>query len=219
MIDTILFDMDGTVLNTLEDLKDSTNYALTSFGLPKRSLEEVRKFVGNGVELLIERAVDGALTKTDQDKCLATFKKHYSQNMNNKTCPYDGILDLIKTLLEKRYKIAIVSNKFDSAVKDLNRIYFEGLFPVAIGSTEFLAKKPSPDLVMKALTELESDGKNTLYVGDSDVDCLTAKNSHLSFVGVTWGFRDEELLRSLGAECIIHKPEQLLEILNRRNHS
>lgn len=217
MTDTIIFDLDGTLLDTLEDLKDSVNYALNSFGLPERSLSEVRSFVGNGVELLMERAIAGAVSKEEEKKCLSLFKEHYNSNMNNKTKPYDGIRSLIKILLERNYYIAIVSNKFDSAVKDLNEIYFEGMFPVAIGSSETVEKKPAPDSVFEALRQLGVSKESALYVGDSDVDVMTAKNSDLPCVGVTWGFRDEELLREMGADFIIHKPEQLLDILDRRN--
>lgn len=214
MTDTVIFDLDGTLLNTLEDLKDSVNYALVSFELPERSLEEVRRFVGNGVEFLMERAVAGALSEEDEQKCLSVFKEHYSGNMNHKTKPYDGMVALIKSLLEKDYHIAIVSNKFDSAVKELNQIYFEGLFPVAIGSSEKVAKKPAPDSVFEALKQLGTRKEQALYVGDSDVDVMTAKNSGLPCVGVTWGFRDEELLREMGADYIIHEPMQLLEVLD-----
>lgn len=214
MIDTIIFDLDGTLLNTLEDLTDSTNYALAKFNLPERTMEEVRHFVGNGVELLIKRAVAGAIAAEEEAKCLAVFKQHYHKNMNNKTKPYDGILELIKTLLKNRYHIAIVSNKFDSAVNKLNNTYFEGLFPVAIGASDIVAKKPAPDSVLEALRQLGVSKEHAIYVGDSDVDVMTAKNCGLPCIGVTWGFRDEELLKKMGAEYIIHEPKQLFEFLN-----
>ena len=214
MIDTVLFDLDGTLLNTLEDLTDSTNYALTEFGLPMRKLEEVRNFVGNGVEVLIKKAVGGELEKKEEEKCLAVFKQHYKANMNNKTKPYDGILELIQALLIKEYRIAIVSNKFDLAVKELNDVYFEGMFSVAIGAAEAIAKKPAPDAVFEALKQLGTSKKNAIYVGDSDVDVMTAANSGLPFVGVTWGFQDESILRAVGAEYIIYEPKQLFEILD-----
>lgn len=214
MIDTVIFDLDGTLLNTLEDLADSTNYALAEFGLPTRTIEEVRSFVGNGVELLIKKAVDGALTEEKETECLSFFKQHYSKNMNNKTKPYEGILELIHSLLKQKYHIAIVSNKFDLAVKELNNMYFEGLFPVAIGASETVAKKPAPDSVFEAIRQLGTSEKHAIYVGDSDVDVMTAKNSGLPFVGVTWGFRDEAFLREMGAENLIHEPKQLLEFLD-----
>ncbi len=219
MTDTVIFDLDGTLLNTLEDLADSVNYALSAYGLPQRQLEEIRTFVGNGAEKLVERAVAGRLSNEQEAECLHTFKEHYRNHMNNKTCPYDGVLDLVRTLLQKGYHLAIVSNKFDAAVKELNDSYFEGLFPVAIGESERIAKKPAPDSVYEALAQLESVTEHAIYVGDSDVDVMTAHNAGLECVGVTWGFRDRELLLSVGAEYIIDKPEDLLSILDRRNAS
>ena len=210
--DTVIFDLDGTLLNTLEDLADSTNYAMRAFGLKERSINEVRNFVGNGVDVLIERAVEGAISKEQELECLDVFKQHYS-----KTKPYDGIMDVIKELLKRGYHIAIVSNKFDAAVKGLNVDYFEGLFPVAIGASDTVAKKPAPDSVIKALQELHSDKERAVYVGDSDVDIMTARNSGLPCISVTWGFRDEELQRSMGTDYIIHKPEELLDVLDGRN--
>lgn len=215
--DTVIFDLDGTLLNTLEDLADSTNYAMRAFGLKERSINEVRNFVGNGVDVLIERAVEGAISKERELECLDVFKQHYSKNMDNKTKPYDGIMDVIKELLKRGYHIAIVSNKFDAAVKGLNVDYFEGLFPVAIGASDTVAKKPAPDSVIKALQELHSDKERAVYVGDSDVDIMTARNSGLPCISVTWGFRDEELQRSMGTDYIIHKPEELLDVLDGRN--
>lgn len=215
--DTVIFDLDGTLLNTLEDLADSTNYAMRAFGLKERSINEVRNFVGNGVDVLIERAVEGAISKEQELECLDVFKQHYSKNMDNKTKPYDGIIDVIKELLKRGYHIAIVSNKFDAAVKGLNVDYFEGLFPVAIGASDTVAKKPAPDSVIKALQELHSDKERAVYVGDSDVDIMTARNSGLPCISVTWGFRDEELQRSMGTDYIIHKPEELLDVLDGRN--
>ena len=215
--DTVIFDLDGTLLNTLEDLADSTNYAMRAFGLKERSINEVRNFVGNGVDVLIERAVEGAISKEQELECLDVFKRHYSKNMDNKTKPYDGIMDVIKELLKREYHIAIVSNKFDAAVKGMNVDYFEGLFPVAIGASDTVAKKPAPDSVIKALQELHSDKERAVYVGDSDVDIMTARNSGLPCISVTWGFRDEELQRSMGTDYIIHKPEELLDVLDGRN--
>ena len=214
MINTVVFDLDGTLLDTLEDLTDSVNYALSTFSLSQRTIQEVRCFVGNGVELLMERAVAGRLNEDDYKKCLATFKSHYSENMNNKTKPYDGMMDLVRCLVKDGYHVAIVSNKFDTAVKELNVVYFEGIFPVAIGASDVVAKKPAPDSVYEALKQLGVTKESAIYVGDSDVDVMTAHNAGLPCVGVTWGFRDEELLKSMNAEYIIHKPLELLSILN-----
>lgn len=217
MIDTIIFDLDGTLLNTLEDLTDSVNYALEQFDLPPRDISEIRRFVGNGANKLIERAVERRLDDVSTQQCLTTFKVHYRENMNNKTRPYEGVMELIRHLLEKEYRIAIVSNKFDKAVKELNVSYFESLFPVAIGESETVAPKPAPDSAFEALRQLHSDVSRAIYVGDSDVDVQTAKNAGLPCVGVTWGFRDKELLLSEGADEIIDSPMELLSVLDRRN--
>ncbi len=211
MIKTVIFDLDGTLLNTLEDLKDSTNYALVQFGFPQRSLEEVRYFVGNGVQKLIERAVPAICDKETCKKCLAVFKEHYSQNMYNHTAPYMGILDVLKKLRQNEIKIGVVSNKFDFAVKELCKKYFTDLVDVAIGQADVVPKKPAPDGVFKAMKELRAEKSLTVYIGDSEVDVQTAKNSELPCVGVTWGFRDEKDLD--GANVIVNSPEELIEAI------
>ena len=213
-IDTIIFDLDGTLLDTLDDLTDSVNYALEKHGLPMRSRAEVRRFLGNGAEVLMNSAVDGRLSEDGSAKCIETFKNYYKEHMNYKTKPYDGVMELIHVLLKKGYKLAIVSNKFDAAVKGLNKEYFEGLFPVAIGESERVSRKPAPDTVLKALDELKSSCDRAIYVGDSEVDYKTARNSGLPCVSVTWGFRDEDLFVELGSDYIIHNPLQLLDLLN-----
>lgn len=217
MTDTLIFDLDGTLLNTLEDLADSTNYALRACNLPERSLEEVRQFVGNGVEMLIRRATAGALTEERELECLSIFKAYYREHMYDKTRPYDGIMELVRGLSGQGYRIAIVSNKFDLAVKELNRIYFENLFPLAVGESDKVAKKPAPDAVFEVLKQFRSDPDHALYVGDSDVDILTAEHAGVPFAGVTWGFREEAFLLEHGAKRLIHRPEQLWEILQGNN--
>lgn len=217
MTDTVIFDMDGTLLDTLEDLADSVNYAIGVFGLPSRSLSDVRRFLGNGAEVLVKSCIDGKLNAVDEKQCITIFKSYYKDHMDIKTKPYIGILDLVRELLAREYRIAIVSNKFDAAVKGLNSDYFEGLFPVAIGESEKVSKKPAPDCVIKALEELNSDLKRAIYVGDSEVDIMTARNSGLPCVSVTWGFRDEEFLKNIGTDYIIHEPKQLLDVIDRRN--
>lgn len=211
MIKTVIFDLDGTLLNTLEDLKDSANYALVQFGFPQRSLEEVRHFVGNGVQKLIERAVPAICDKETCKKCLAVFKEHYSQNMYNHTAPYMGILDVLKKLRQNEIKIGVVSNKFDFAVKELCKKYFTDLVDVAIGQADDVPKKPAPDGVFKAMKELRAEKSLTVYIGDSEVDVQTAKNSELPCIGVTWGFRDEKDLD--GANVIVNSPEKLIEAI------
>lgn len=215
--DTVIFDMDGTLLDTLDDLMDSVNYALSRFHLSARTREEVRAFLGNGAEVLIRSAIEDRLDDNSTKQCIDTFKNYYKEHMDCKTKPYDGVIELIRELTCRGYHLAIVSNKFDAAVKGLNKDYFDGLFPVAIGESSKVSKKPAPDTVNKALEELGCSKENAIYVGDSEVDVKTARNSGLPCVSVTWGFRDEALLNSLGTDYIIHTPMQLLDVLERRN--
>lgn len=214
MIDTIIFDLDGTLLNTLDDLKDSTNFALKKFGYPERSLEEVRCFVGNGVKKLIERAIPNGVNNPDFENCLAVFKENYAENMYNKTAPYDGIIDMLEALNAKNYKAAVVSNKFDTAVKHLCKTYFGSLISIAIGEAENVRKKPAPDSVFKSMELLGSSGKTTVYCGDSEVDAQTAKNANLDCIGVTWGYRARTILEENGVKFIVNKPNEILELLN-----
>lgn len=213
MINTIIFDLDGTLLNTLEGLKNSTNFALKKFNCPEITLEQTRSFVGNGVRKLIERAIQNGEQNPDFEKCLNTFKEHYSKTMYQKTVAYDGIEDMLTELKKRGVKTGVVSNKFDTAVKELCKNYFDGLIIVAIGESPDVRKKPAPDSVLKAMEILGAKPENTLYVGDSDVDIQTAKNTNLKSVGVTWGFRDRELLEEEGADFIINTPCELLELI------
>lgn len=209
MIKAVIFDLDGTLLNTLEDLKESTNFALCKFGYPERTLNDVRCFVGNGVKKLIERAVPENCTNIDE--CLEIFKKNYSENMCNHTKPYDGILKILEELHKDGLKIGVVSNKFDSAVKDLCKKYFGDLIDCVIGQNDDVPKKPAPNGVLKAMKELGADKNSTIYAGDSDVDVQTAKNAQLPCIGVTWGFRTIEYLK--GADFIANQPEDIIKII------
>lgn len=212
-ISTVIFDLDGTLLYTLEDLTDSTNYALEQFGYPKRTIDEVRRFVGNGVALLIERAIPDGKNNPNCEKCLEIFKKHYSENMYNKTKPYDGVMSMLKKLKEQKHKVAVVSNKFDSAVKELCEKYFGELVDVAIGQREHIAKKPAPDSVIEAMNELNVNKEECIYVGDSEVDIQTAQNAELDCISVVWGYKDINFLYENGATTLIYSPEELLEII------
>ncbi|WP_315065829.1 HAD family hydrolase [uncultured Clostridium sp.] len=211
--DTVIFDLDGTLLNTIEDLTDSVNFALGLYGFPHKSLEEIRSFVGNGATRLIELSIPDGTSNPMYKKCFIDFRNHYSINMRNKTDAYEGIMELLRQLLEKKYKMAIVSNKFDTAVKELNKIYFEKYIKAAIGESEKVSKKPAPDTVFKALEELGSVTDKSVYVGDSEVDVKTAKNAGVICVGVTWGFRNRKVLEQNGADYIIDTPQELLKII------
>ena len=217
MINGVIFDLDGTLLYTLEDLKDSTNYALSKFGYPTRNLEEIKNFVGNGVKLLIERAIPSGASNPDFEDCLNTFKSHYMENMYNKTKPYDGILDILKTLKLEGIQTAVVSNKFDSAVKNLCNKFFGDLIKVAIGENEQegIRKKPSPDSVFKAISELKVSIDSVVYIGDSETDIQTAKNADIYCIGCTWGFRNKNILEKEGANYIISKPSEIIELVHK----
>lgn len=208
---TVIFDLDGTLLNTLDDLADSTNYALSKFGYPTRTIEEVRQFVGNGVAKLIERAIPDGKNNSNFEKCLAIFKENYAQNMYNKTAPYNGIIEMLSNLKSKGIKIAVVSNKFDLAVKELCKKYFEGFIDFAAGENEAqgIKKKPAPDTVISVLNEFNFAPEDAVYVGDSDVDIMTAKNSKMPCISVTWGFRDKKFLLENGATILINAPSEI----------
>ena len=196
--DTIIFDLDGTLLNTLDDLCDSTNHALAINNLPKRTYEEIRTFVGNGILQMITLAVPNGTDNPKFEKVFEDFKSHYAKNCENKTKPYEGTEALVRALSEKGFKLAIVSNKIDSAVKQLRDKYFADV-DIAIGETRGMAKKPAPDMVIHAMDLLGSSKVNTVYIGDSEVDIKTAQNSGIDCVSVAWGFRTEAELKASGA--------------------
>jgi phosphoglycolate phosphatase len=213
--EAVIFDLDGTLLDTLEDLCDSTNYALAKFGYPKRSLEEVRSFVGNGIGKLIERALPPYANRAEYDDVLAEFKAHYASNCNNKTKAYNGIYDMLDTLKNSGVKMAVVSNKVNSAVMELCDKYFPGYFEIAIGEKDGIRRKPAPDSVFAAINALGIKKENTVYIGDSEVDVETAKNAHIDIIAVSWGFRDRNALEAMGNFTIADTAEELvLRIFN-----
>ena len=211
--DTVIFDLDGTILDTLADLRDSVNFALEKNGLPCRSTDEIRAFVGNGIRLLIERAVPLNTEKEVVDKCFADFKEHYKNNSANLTKPYDGVVDVLYRLKSKGVKLSVVSNKADFAVQTLVKKYFDGVFDFAVGEKEGVRRKPFPDSVLTAMHCLGAHKDTTVYVGDSEVDVETASNSAIPCVAVTWGFRDKQVLECLKPEYIIDNPEEIIKII------
>ena len=211
---TVIFDLDGTLLDTLEDLWTAVNHALSVCNMPERSLDEVRRFVGNGIKMLMIRAVPGGEENPDFDKAFEAFKQYYGVHCNDTTKPYDEIPELLQELKEEGYAVAIVSNKIDSAVKDLNERYFPQV-EVAIGDRENLKRKPEPDSVFLALKELGRTQGEAVYVGDSDVDLQTAQNAGLPCISVLWGFRDRAFLKEHGASIFVDKPTEILDILKR----
>lgn len=203
----VLFDLDGTLLDTLEDLADSTNAALAHFGYPLRTLEQVRQFVGNGAARLIRLAVpEGA----DPAPVLDFFREHYRNHCQKKTAPYAGVLEMLETV-SREFPVAIVSNKPDIAVKPLCEQYFPGIF--ALGERQDCPRKPAPDMVFRAMEALGIS--QCIYVGDSEVDIATAANAGVPCISVLWGFRDRETLQNAGGSIFCDRPEQLAELLRR----
>ena len=210
---TILFDLDGTLLDTLEDLTDAVNYVMEACGFPTHSIDDVRRFVGNGIRKLMERAIPAGEKDPRFEEAFSLFKEYYLVHSKVKTRPYDGIMELLAALKEKGVHMAVVSNKNQPSVDALCREEFQGLISVAVGDGEGRTPKPAPDAPMEALRRLGIDGtEGVLYVGDSDVDAQTAENAGLDLVLVSWGFRPKELLRQFDAVAIIDRPEELLEL-------
>lgn len=219
MIDTIVFDLDGTLLNTLEDLTDSVNYVMRQFCLSEHTIEEIRTYVGNGAAKLIERAIPQGTDNPDYDEIFTMFREHYQAHCEEKTGPYDGVMEMLAELKQAGYRMAIVSNKPDGAVKLLFDKYFEKYVQAAVGEHSGAEKKPAPDMVIQALAELMSDVSHAVYVGDSEVDMQTAANVPVSCISVLWGFRTEEELRASGAvdKNMIRTPQELLPYLRSLN--
>ena len=213
MIKTLIFDLDGTLLNTLADLRESTNFALDKFDFPARTTEEIRKFVGNGLRMLIRRAVPPETDELTVDRVLAEMKAHYREHYHDGTMPYEGVLPFLKTMKKRGFRMAIVSNKADPMVQLLRTLYFDDLIPVAVGELDGVARKPAPDMVELALQRLGCTAENAVYIGDSEVDIETAKNAGLPCLSVGWGFRAEDVLRAAGAVRVFHTPEELCEVV------
>ena len=208
--DNYIFDLDGTLLDTLNDLAASTNHALRQHGMPEHTTDEVRRMVGNGVAKLIERAVPQGLDNPDYEQVLADFKTHYSVHSMDTTRPYPGIEELLHTLKQQGKRLAVVSNKFCTATEALCRHFFGDTIEVAIGESERIRKKPAPDAVIEAMKRLDAHKDNTVYVGDSEVDVATAHNSGLPCISVTWGFRDRALLTDHGATTFADSPMDIV---------
>lgn len=206
---TYIFDLDGTLLDTLQDLKASTNHALRSHGLPERTTEEVRQFVGNGVRKLIERAVPENTPQEVLEAVFADFRKHYMDHCLDATAPYPGIIDMLRRLKAQGKRMAIVSNKLDPAVKELNERFFKEYIDLAVGESDTVRRKPAPDMVNTILQTLGITKEEMVYVGDSEVDLQTARNAGVRCISVLWGFRDKEILIANGATTFAKTPEEI----------
>lgn len=218
---TYIFDLDGTLLDTLCDLANSVNYALRQYHMPEHSIDDIRRFVGNGVRLLMERAVPDGASNPQFDAAFTTFRQHYMQHSLDTTRPYDGIPELIRELHNRGCQMAVVSNKMMAATQELVHYFFPKI-PVAIGEheAEGIRKKPAPDTVFAALRALNPTtvpegspaGSSAVYVGDSDVDLATARNAGLPCISVLWGFRDRDFLLAHGATTFVEHPLGILDI-------
>lgn len=212
---TVIFDMDGTILDTLEDILDSVNVTMDHVGCPHHTMEQMRRFVGNGAAVQIQRCMPGGAEDPKYQEALEFYLDYYNQHAKIKTGPYPGIVDVLKKLKELGVTTAVVSNKPDATVQELSEEFFPGLFAVSLGERAGIQKKPAPDSVLEAMKRIQADPKDCVYVGDSEVDVATARNSGLPCVTVTWGFRDEAFLREQGASTFAHTMDELLEALTK----
>lgn len=214
MYENIIFDLDGTLLDTLDDLTDAVNAVLDTCGLKRRTREEVRAFVGNGIAKLMERAV-GEEGRAFSEKALAVFQEYYAAHCADKTAPYDGVLELLRELQRRGVKTAVLSNKADFAVKSLAVTYFDGLLMTAVGENEAagIRKKPAPDALFAVMEQLAMTAENTAYVGDSEVDIQTAKNAGVDCICVTWGFREQAFMEREGGQIFVSSPAEILQFI------
>ncbi len=207
----VLFDLDGTLLDTLDDLTASVNYAMGKMNWPLRDKQEVRRFLGNGIKRLMELSSPKGVSAKDFDMAFRLFKEHYDKHNQDLTKPYDGIIELMKKLKQHGIKMAIVSNKVSSAVAMLWEKYFDGLAEIAIGDEPGRNRKPAPDSCEIALKRLGVEKADAVYIGDSEVDMATAQNTGVNCITVLWGFRDRDFLEAQGATCFAETPEDILK--------
>lgn len=216
MKQAVIFDLDGTLLNTLGDLRAATNHALEVRGLAPRSMDEIRRFVGNGIRLLICRAMPEGTPDAEIDAALDDFKAYYAAHIHDRTVPYDGIPQLLTALRKRGVKVAVLSNKIDSASQELIGYFFPGKTDVVFGEHVGVPRKPDPTSCRMVMQQLGVQPEQVLYVGDSGTDMQTAKNAGLYAVGVTWGFRSREVLTENGADVLVDHPEQILRIVDSK---
>ena len=210
---TVIFDLDGTLLNTLEDIRDSVNHILTKYGYEPRTLEQIRRAVGNGSGVLLERSLPAGRDTPDFDRLLEEYVAWYEEHNMIKTGPYAGVTDMLKALAVSEHKLAVVSNKPDANTKALVRHFFGAYVSVAIGERPGVRRKPAPDSVKTAMRELQSYPFETVYVGDSEVDLKTAGAAGIDCISVAWGFRSPDFLRSLGAKTVAGSPNEVVKLV------
>lgn len=216
MIKAILFDLDGTLLNTLKDLNAATNHTLKTFNLPGITIDQTRSFIGNGVKKLLVRAAFNA--NIDYELAYETFKNYYRVHIKDYTEVYDGIIDVLKYLKEKDIKVAVTSNKYQEGVSILCDYLLDSYINIAIGSSDTVKVKPNPDMINIALNTLNVNNKECLYVGDSDVDMITGKSNNIKTIGVTWGYKEKEVLINEKPDYLIDKPSEIINILKEINN-
>lgn len=209
----IIFDLDGTILDTLQDLANSLNYALRTAGYPERTLDEVRRFIGNGVKMLVHRGCPAGTSAEAEEVVFNHFLPHYDAHCKDLTGPYAGITELLDALSERGIRRAVVSNKIEPAVIVLCDEHFPGKFEYMVGNRPDLAPKPAPDSVNEVIEKMGLDRKEIVYIGDTEVDLQTAANAGIDCIGVDWGFRDGEYLRKLGAKYVVNQPMEVLNIV------
>lgn len=210
---TCIFDLDGTLLNTIDDLANAVNYALRQNAMPEHTVDEVRWMVGNGVRTLMRRALPADADDELYEKAYADFQVYYKEHNLDFTRPYDGIIPLLAALKERGVKMAVVSNKIDTATKPLVKHFFGDYIDVAVGDTPDVQNKPAPDMVFKAIRELGETPENCIYIGDSNVDLETAQNAGLPCISVLWGFRDRKFLEGVGATMFAETPMEIVNML------
>ena len=216
MIHTVIFDLDGTLLDTLADLAEGTNYALRVNGFPERTIDEIRRFVGNGARKLIERAVPDGQIEAALEKVRQDFDIYYKVHCKDHTGPYPGIMEMLQELVQQGYSLGVVSNKPDFAVQELIPEYFPGIFASVSGERQGVAKKPAPDLIWEAMKNLQADSSNAVYVGDSEVDLEAAANAGIPCISVAWGFKGRRFLEEQHAGTIIEVPAEVFAFLQKR---
>ena len=211
----VLFDMDGTVLDTLDDLCDSINHSLAEFSLPQVSREHVRQCLGNGAAFLVSHSIPAGSSPELEADVLAFYKPWYDAHCLIKTAPYEGILPMMQSLKEQGLRLAIISNKPNRAVQELSDAFFPGLLELSVGESPSVRRKPAPDTVLTAVSQIGLSVDQCVYVGDSEVDLQTARNAGMDCISVTWGFRDESQLIEAGASVLVRTPEELESFLLR----
>lgn len=208
----VIFDLDGTLMDSLKDLFISVNHALSCMNMPEHTIDEVRQYVGNGVRRLIEQSVAPGSSNEQIEECLLYFREHYAIHCKDNTCLYPGIRELLINLKERGHKLAIVSNKPQFGVTELYNAHFKNLIDVAIGEAKPIRRKPYPDMVLEAMKQLGVTKEESIYVGDSDVDINTAKHADIPCISVLWGFRSKQFLVDNGANIFAEKAEDILDI-------